>query len=92
MFRLKSLASISASGTRRAYPYISACRVKISTMRWMSWARRRFLAPSLTKPLEASTHEDALARVGVLFVQHDDAGGDARAVEQVGGQANNPLD
>src|SRR5215470_8139901 len=32
-------------------------------------------------------YEDALARVGVLLVNDDDAGGDASAVEQVGGQA-----
>ena len=37
-------------------------------------------------------HEDALAGVGVLLVDDDDAGGDAGAVEQVGGQADDALD
>ena len=45
---------ISASGTMREYRGISSCRVNVSTMRWMSWARRRFLLPSLMKPFEAS--------------------------------------
>ena len=30
---------------------------------WMSWARRRFLLPSLMKPLRGIDHEDALAGV-----------------------------
>ena len=37
-------------------------------------------------------HEDALARLGVLLVDHDDAGGDAGAVEQIGRQADDALD
>ena len=37
-------------------------------------------------------HEDALAGVGVLLVDDDDAGGDAGAVKQVGGQADDALD
>jgi hypothetical protein len=37
-------------------------------------------------------HKDALAGVGVLFVDGNDAGRDACAVEEVGGQANNALD
>ena len=37
-------------------------------------------------------HEDALAGVGVLLVDDDDAGGDAGAVEEVGGQADDALD
>ena len=37
-------------------------------------------------------HEDALAGLSVLLVDHDDAGGDAGAVEQVGGQADDALD
>ena len=32
----------------------STWRVKVSTILWMSCARRRFLLPSLMKPLEAS--------------------------------------
>ena len=37
-------------------------------------------------------HEDALAGLGVLLVDDHDAGGDASAVEEVGGQADDPLD
>ena len=37
-------------------------------------------------------HEDALAGLGVLLVDDDDAGGDAGAVEEVGGQADDALD
>ena len=37
-------------------------------------------------------HEDALAGLGVLLVDDDDAGGDAGAVEQVGRQADDALD
>src|SRR5262245_31791404 len=37
-------------------------------------------------------HEDALARVGVLLVDDNDTGGDAGAVEEVGGQADDALD
>ena len=37
-------------------------------------------------------HEDALAGVGVLLVDDDDAGGDAGAVEEVRGQADDALD
>ena len=37
-------------------------------------------------------HEDALAGVGVLLVDDDDAGGDAGAVKEVGGQADDALD
>ena len=37
-------------------------------------------------------HEDALAGVGVLLVDDDDAGGDAGAIEQVGRQADDALD
>ena len=66
--------------------------VKTSTILWMSWARRRFLGPSFMKPGAGVDHEDALAGVGVLLVDDDDAGGDAGAVEQVGGQADDALD
>ena len=37
-------------------------------------------------------HEDALAGVGVLLVDDDDAGGNAGAVEEIGGQADDALD
>ena len=37
-------------------------------------------------------HEDALAGLGVLLVDDDDAGGDAGAVKQVRGQADDALD
>ena len=37
-------------------------------------------------------HEHALAGGGVLLVEHHDAGGDAGAVEQVGGQADDALE
>ena len=37
-------------------------------------------------------HEDAFAGVGVLLVDDDDAGGDAGAVKEVGGQADDALD
>ena len=37
-------------------------------------------------------HEDALARLGVLLVEHDDARGDASAVEEVRGQPDDALD
>ena len=32
----------------------SSCRVKVSTIWWMSCSRRRFFGPSFMKPLEAS--------------------------------------
>ena len=37
-------------------------------------------------------HEDAFAGVGVFLVDDDDAGGDAGAVKQVGGQADDAFD
>ena len=37
-------------------------------------------------------HEDALAGLSVLLVEDDDAGGDAGAVKQVGGQTDDALD
>jgi len=37
-------------------------------------------------------HENALAGLGILFIDDDDAGGDAGAVEQVGGEADDALD
>src|SRR5213593_3030593 len=40
----------------------------------------------------ATDHEDALAAGGVLLVEHHDAGGNAGAVEEVGGQADDALE
>ena len=37
-------------------------------------------------------HEDAGTRVGVLLVEHDDAGGNAGAIKQVWRQADDALD
>ena len=50
------------------------------------------MGPSFMKPRTGVDHEDALAGVGVLLVDDDDAGGDAGAVEQIGGQADDALD
>ena len=58
----------------------------------MSCSRRRFFGPSLRKPLRGVDHEDALAGGGALLVEHDDAGRDAGAVEEVRGQADDALD
>ena len=76
----------------REYLGTSSRLLKTSTILWMSWARRRFLGPSFMKPRAGVDHEDALAGVGVFLVDDDDAGGDAGAVEQVGGQADDALD
>src|SRR5205807_8465647 len=37
-------------------------------------------------------HEDALSRVGIFLVEHDDAGGDAGAVEKIRREADDALD
>ena len=37
-------------------------------------------------------HEDAAARVAVFLINHDDAGGDASAVEEVGPETNHRID
>ena len=50
------------------------------------------LVAVLDEALAGIDHEDALAAGGVFLVQHDDAGGDAGAVEQVGRQADDALD
>ena len=50
------------------------------------------MLPSLMKPLRGVDHEDALAGVGVFLVEHDDAGGNAGAVKEVGRQADDALD
>ena len=46
----------------------------------------------LAEALAGIDHEDAFAGLGVLLVDDDDAGGDAGAVEEVGGQADDALD
>ena len=50
------------------------------------------LGAVLHEALGGVDHEDALAGGGVLLVEHDDAGGDAGAVEEVGGQADDALE
>ena len=50
------------------------------------------LVAVLDEALGGIDHEDAFAAGGVLLVQHDDAGGDAGAVEEVRGQADDALD
>ena len=45
----------------------------------------------LHKALRGIDHEDAGTRVGVLFVEHDDASGNAGAVKQVWRQADDAL-
>ena len=49
-FRLNAFRSISSIGTYREYPSASTPSVKVSTIWWMSCARRRFLLPSLRSP------------------------------------------
>ena len=71
---------------------MSSWRVKVSTMRWMSCSRRRFLLPSLMKPLEASIMNMPLRGRGILLVEHQDAGGDAGAEKEVGRQADDALE
>ena len=50
------------------------------------------LVAVLDEPLGGVDHEHALAGGGVLLVEHHDAGGDAGAVEEVGGQADDALE
>jgi hypothetical protein len=50
------------------------------------------LGAVLDEALGGVDHEDALAGGGVLLVEHDDAGGDAGAVEEVGRQADDALE
>ncbi len=49
------------------------------------------LVAVLDEALRGVDHEDAGAGDGVLLVQHEDAGGDAGAVEQVARQADDAL-
>ncbi len=44
------------------------------------------------KSLGGIDHEDALAGMGVFLVEHQDAGRDARAVKEIGRQADDALD
>ncbi len=48
--------------------------------------------PVLREPFRRVDHEDRLARRGVALVEHDDAGGNAGAVEQVGRETDDPLE
>ena len=50
------------------------------------------LVSVLYEALACVDHENAGARVGVLLVNHHDAGRDAGAVEEVGRQADDALD
>ena len=50
------------------------------------------LVAVLDEALGGVDHEDALAGGGVLLVEHDDAGGDAGAVKEVRGQADDALE
>ena len=50
------------------------------------------LVAVLDEALRGVHHEDALAGVGVLLVEHEDAGRSACAVEEVGRQADDALD
>ena len=55
-------------------------------------AAESVLRAVLHEALGGVDHEDAGAADGVLLVEHDDAGGDAGAVEEVGRQADDALD
>ena len=46
----------------------------------------------LLEALGGINHEDALAGGGVFLVEHDDAGGDARAEEEIGRQTDDAFD
>ena len=50
------------------------------------------LGAVLPESLGGVDHEDALAAGGVFLVEHHDAGGDAGAIEEGGGQANDALE
>ena len=50
------------------------------------------LGAALPESLGGVDHEDALAAGGVSLVEHHDAGGDAGAIEEVGGQADDALE
>src|SRR5260221_9145659 len=63
----------------------------MSTILWMSWARRRFLLPSLMKALEASIMKMPLRAVAFSLSSTMMQGRNARAVEQIGRQPDNAL-
>ena len=50
------------------------------------------LVAVLEEVLAGVNHEDAGASVGILLVNDQNAGGDAGAVEEIGGQADDSLD
>ena len=50
------------------------------------------LVPVFDESLGGVDHEDALPGMGVFLVENEDAGGDARAVKEVGRQADDALD
>ena len=50
------------------------------------------LVAVLDEALGGIDHEDALAGGGVFLVEHEDAGGDAGAVKEVGRQADDALE
>ena len=49
------------------------------------------LVPVFNKALRGVDHENAFAAFGIFFVKHNDAGWNASAVEQIGGQADDPF-
>lgn len=50
------------------------------------------LRPVLHEALRGVDHEDAPARLSVLLVHHHNARGDARAIKEIGGQADDAFD
>lgn len=50
------------------------------------------LRPVLLEALGGINHEDTFAGGGIFFVEHDDAGRDAGAVKEIGGQADDGLE
>ena len=58
----------------------------------MSCSRRRFFVAVLHEALGGIDHEDAFAGGGVFLVEHEDAGRNAGAVKEVGGQADDGLE
>jgi len=50
------------------------------------------LGPSFHEAAAGVDHEDALAGVGILLIDDDDAGGDAGAVKEISGQADDAFD
>ena len=55
-------------------------------------ATQAVLVAVLDKALARIHHENAFAGVGIFLVQHDNAGGNPRAVKQVGRQTDNAFD